>query len=338
MFKKVLLIFTLVALLLPVPSYGQMVVPESRNGAILKINPTFPKPNQTIVAEVSSLATDIDRANISWSLNGRPYQSGRGLKKVEMLAGDNGSTLNITVTVTSVEGERFTDTERIRVSNVELIWEAFSYTPPFYKGKALASHETLIKVVAMPELLTSGGALINPDNLIYTWRKDRTVLGSLSGIGRQSLIFRMPKLSEVSRVDVEISSIDGTQTTATSIVIQSLDPLVVAYEKHPLFGVDFSRALIGDVLMNRNEINIIATPFYFSAYSADDIRLKYGWRINRSNSGINRNEITLRADEGKKGASSVSFSAENVKEIMQSAGTSFNILFGAESRSTNPFF
>jgi len=341
MFEKGKLGFLMVIGILAIPllSFGQEInIPESPQSLIIKYSPEYPKAGQSVKVSVESFSIDLDRSQISWFLNGAAHTTGRGLKSIDVTAPQSGSSVSVRATATPDGGTPITRTVIIRTGNIDMLWEAYSYTPPFYKGKGLVSHETLVKVVAMPELRSNGGSLLNSENLIYKWSKGGTVLGSLSGVGKNELIFRMPKLSETETIEVEVSSADGLQKSKGRITYRSRDPQALLYEKDPLVGVNFSRALSGNVELAGNEIAVVGYPYFFSDDKITSSKFKYNWTINRFGANVATNEIVLRPKEGAVGRSLVAFRVENIKEILQTASASVGITFGAEENLANPFF
>lgn len=336
---KTISVVVFIAVLFPIFAFGQTLnIPESPQSLIIKYAPQYPRAGQSVRVSVESFSIDLERSQISWFLNGQPHTTGRGLKSIDVTAPADNSSLSVTAQATPDGGATISRSVVIRTGSVDMLWEAYSYTPPFYKGKGLVSHETLIKVVAMPELRNSSGVLLNRDNLVYKWSKGGTVLGSLSGVGKQELIFRMPKLSETETIDVEVSSSDGTIKSKGRITYRSRDGEALLYKKDPLLGIDFSRTLSGDVALAGNEINIVAYPYFFSQENLVGSKLKYNWTINRFGTNVITNEIVLSPREGAVGASLVAFRVDNLKEILQSASKSIGITFGAEESTANPFF
>jgi hypothetical protein len=98
-----------------------------------------------------------------------------------------------------------------------LLWQANdAYVPPFYKGKALLTEGSDVKIVAMPEI-KSGSGTINPKNLTYSWKKDYTNDPDGSGYGIHSYVFMSDFLEPVSVLDLRPSaSAEASITTSAS--------------------------------------------------------------------------------------------------------------------------
>ena len=55
-------------------------------------------------------------------------------------AGSLGKTQKVTVNGVENDGTSITQSISVMPASIDLIWQAHSYTPPFYKGKALFPH------------------------------------------------------------------------------------------------------------------------------------------------------------------------------------------------------
>ena len=167
-------------------------------------NPSSPKPGETIDLSIESFVFDINRSSISWYGNGKLITQGVGEKTASVVAGKAGSRLTIEVYALAPGGKKYQVSRTITASSVDLIFEGITYTPPFYKGLSLYTPGADVRVVAFPDLY-SGGALLDANKLIYTWKVNGKVLGDDSGYGKKSLLIKgatIPKPYSVS-VDVE---------------------------------------------------------------------------------------------------------------------------------------
>jgi hypothetical protein len=120
------------------------------NSLVIETDPVRPEPNQTVTVSIESYATDLSRSTISWYLNNVLTKEGTGLKQFTFKTGRAGSVSNILIVVKTSEGALLQETLNIHPASLDLVWEAQSYTPPFYKGKAFYPYQGTVKVVAMP--------------------------------------------------------------------------------------------------------------------------------------------------------------------------------------------
>lgn len=132
-------------------------------------------------------------------------KKGVGDRKFQFTTGDLGSVSKI-----SVSSSAFSKEMNIRPTGLDIVWQTKSYTPPFYKGKALYTYQSLVDFVAMPSFMTSSGAMIDPKTLVYKWTRNGSVLGDSSGYGKNVFSTSGGVLAKPLQVEVEASTIDGS--------------------------------------------------------------------------------------------------------------------------------
>ena len=139
----------------------------SESSVLVNVAPENPTPFEDVNITLNSYASNLDSVLITWSVNGKNILSGIGKKSFSLKTGPAGSTSIVTVVVSLPDGD-ITKTITIKPSVMTLLFQANdSYVPAFYRGKALPTLGSEIKVVAMPEIG-------NPKNMTYAWQKDYT--------------------------------------------------------------------------------------------------------------------------------------------------------------------
>src|SRR3989339_2090015 len=153
--------------------FGTTVVNAVSTDIMVDIVPPNPAPNENVTINLKSYAYDLNSVLISWSLNGKASALGIGKKSFSTVAGKAGEEKNVVVTISLPDGT--TDTKiTIKPSVMVLLWQANdSYVPPFYKGKAMPTLGSQIKIVAMPEI-RNGTQIVNSKNIVYVWKRDYT--------------------------------------------------------------------------------------------------------------------------------------------------------------------
>jgi hypothetical protein len=145
--------------------FGFKVQAVSVNSVSVNVQPENPTPYENVTISLVSYASNLDSVLINWSLNGKTVLAGIGKKEFSMKAGADGSTSTITVSISLPDG-MIEKKILIKPNLMVLLWQANdSYVPPFYKGKAMPSPESEVKVVAMPDV-------VNSKNMTYSWQKD----------------------------------------------------------------------------------------------------------------------------------------------------------------------
>jgi hypothetical protein len=312
----------------------QSVVGQTINDLSFQLEPVQPKPFEDTVVRLRSFSIDLSRSNISWYLNDELTEEGVGDRDFTFRVGDLGSTNKISVVIETTEGSVFKKSTVYRPFRVNVLWEAVSYTPPFYKGKALAPQNGLIAVTAMPELMYSDGTKLDPSKLIYTWEQDGFVLGSSSGYGKQQLIVAAKRIARLkTSILVTITSFDGVLETQAGVNIPTTNPGVLFYEDHPLQGVMYDHAIIDTFELVDEEVNIRSEPYFFSLDDVFNRNIQYHWTINGLELPTPLEEqtknITLRKAGDVRGLTNISLdiSTLNIDRILQEIYGEFNISF-----------
>lgn len=293
----------------------------SVNASKITVTPKYPKANEQVTVTIEDYLIQLNTTNITWSVNNAVQQSGVGLKSFTFTVGDLGSVSRVTAS-TNVKNYSVT----IRPSEVDMIWEALdSHVPPFYEGKALFPNQGRLKIAAIPHFFTENGTPIDPNTLVYKWKKGGGAVQNQSGYGKNSITVTGSLIARPTTYEVEISSSDEIYKGYGSIMIDETVPFVQLYEDDPLYGIEYGKSLNDStVFLANGEIHIQAVPFFFSMDSAN--ALTYTWSMN-GNVVLNDNKdnVVFRG-EGTDGISSVSVQTRHSSKIMQggNARTSIN--------------
>ncbi len=272
--------------------------------------PANPAPGQTVSINVRSFNTDIDRATITWSVNGKQTASGLGLKDFVTRLGNVGSDTRISVIVLTEKGDTLTKDISFTAASVSLIWEADSYVPPLYKGKALLSRYTNAKIVAITQLGNTSTSL-SPQNLIYTWKKNGRNMASVSGYSKNTLQLDRYDTAEETTVKVVVSNQEGSLRIEKEITLNPVQPKLVTYIYNPLYGTLYTRALSGNYRVSTKELSLSAVPYFFNGGPATPILTDFSWSINNTRESPTNNVFTLRNVASATGTVNISIGASN---------------------------
>lgn len=208
-----------------------------------------------------------------------------------------------------------------KAQEIDILWQGETYTPPFYEGRALWSSQSRVTLVAIPH------GLGNPASLNYKWTKNGTVLGNVSGVGRNTISFVDSVLSRPQTVRVEIVAVDKTVLTANSVFLVPQLPSLIVYENNPLYGFMFHKEVVGDYKLDGNEVSFSAFPLFFSVFDRSDPTIGYRWTSNAGAIDL-KNSVTYRRPEEGSGSARITVRAESRENVLQSAGGSLLIQFG----------
>ncbi len=236
-------------------SFFPIILSAQTQDLYIKSNPINPSPNQKVVLTIESNSTNLDSATITWSTNDKTIDSGIGKKSIEINAPDSGVTGVIRATVFGVNIAQTSASITLRPGSIDVIWESLdSYTPPFYKGKALPSSNSSIRLTAIPNQSA-------PNTMNYLWTKDSTVLGSLSGPGKNSITIKNSEF--INRENISVSGSTNNFSGESSVSINIERPSLVFYQKRDGF-VDYNNGFIDNFSMNNIGLILKIEPFFFS--------------------------------------------------------------------------
>ncbi len=293
----------------------------------IKLDPKFPSANQSTTAIIEVYITDPNKAEISWYIDGILKSEGTGNKDFSFRTKDFGEVTNLTVQINSSDVGLLTKSFEIIPAELDLIWEANTFTPPFYKGKALNSHQSIIKIVAYPNFITNTGKKISSNNLLYTWKKDNKVSIKDSGYGNNSFTFIGPELYRNNLISVEVETLNGDIKSKKNIFLKNYSPEIIFYKEDPLLGVLNNRNLEFFPVFDSSseEIKIVAYPFFFSFQNENNIQ--YDWLINNKSIIGSENKLTLRRENGVRGFFTVSLKIQDLKNFLLFTENNFNLNF-----------
>lgn len=333
-------IFTLSILFLFVIARATFAqVGSSPSDIEVSMYPETPAPNESVTVSVVSYITDINSADITWILNGQTSKSGKGLKTYTFNAGADNTTTVLTIRVKTGDGQTIENTLRIKPTSVDLVWQSESYTPPFYKGKALFSFQNKITFIALPHLRNSSGAEISPKNLIYTWKKNGSVQQNDSGFGKNTFTVQPSVIARQLDISVEVTSQDSSSRGFAMISANPTDPFILFYKKSPVYGIEFQKALSGtEDLKDNREITVVGIPFFFGVTEPWQ-NLSYKWAINgkQIDSDLSQTTRIFRQTEGTSGKSNISLSITHGSKILQYTSKNFYLQFNSPSPEQTGF-
>ncbi len=212
---------------------------------------------------------------------------------------------------------------------VDLITEPLTYIPPFYKGKPDFSHQSTVKIVAMPEIYMNGRKL-NKDNLYFKWKKNDVVAESASGFGKNYFLASNDILLADADVALDVLDSDFDRVASGFISLQSNEPEVLFYEDSPLYGILFNAAIVDNYEMgSREELGVIAIPFSFGFRIAQDANATYDWTMNQNPVIGQKNKIFFRQETANKnGRTNIGVEIKNKNFVMQRREWDFNVHYG----------
>ncbi|MBI3305900.1 hypothetical protein HYZ82_02050 [Candidatus Nomurabacteria bacterium] len=319
----------LLLLMVSLTIFGTIADAASPSSILVDISPSNPEPYEETTIVLNSYTYNLDSVMISWSVGGKSSSSGIGKKSFSTAAPAAGGETDVVATIALPDGVVETRIT-LRPSATVLLWQANdSYVPPFYRGKALPSADSEIKVVAMPEIRTSrSGGLVDPKNMTYLWKKDYTNDTGSSGYGKNFFTFVSDYLENSNTVSVIASTLDQRSKGEASINIRASQPKILFYKNDADLGTLWDRSL-ADHKINGREV-LEAAPYFISPKEPLHPSLLWRWFINDTLvnlTSFRKNLMPLEVEKGQHGTSRLRLEIENRDKIFQTTNREINIEF-----------
>ena len=284
--------------------------------------PKYPGPNEKISAEIISYAFDVDRSYITWTLNGEMISQGRGLKRIDFTNGNLGDSMSLYISVVTNDGLSVSQGIEFKVVDVDLLWEADSHTPIFYKGKAVPVSGSIVKITTIPQGFDS------MKNLVYRWERDFVYDSRASGVDKNTYSIKFTDIFGGETIGVTVSDQQNRQIFQKSIKIKRGEPEILFYEEDPLEGPLYQRTILGSLeLAGQLEIVIRAEPYFFP--NGDFFDLLRIWKMNNEKVEpfSNPNFIGLTVPEDIKGEALIELKVNNPNSYFQTVDKKIKLLF-----------
>lgn len=287
----------------------------------VEFSPKYPGPNTKVSAQVISYTFDVNRATIAWIINGEVKASG---KSFSFTTSSIGSRTNLTVSIITQDGHALTKSFSFQASEVDLLWETPTYTPPQYRGKALPSPQSLIKVVSIPR-----GFNVSGTRLIYEWRRNNKNIPASSGLGKNTLIFYGGETGSET-IGIKVSTIGGGAIAENQISLKIEQPQILFYENLPMEGPQYQKELGNNFTLAKTEMSLRAEPYFFSRRALQ--KISYEWQMNdkKIENPDKPNLLNLTVPASGSGVSLIRLSMSNPLNILEMAEKQLQINFDLE--------
>jgi len=300
------------------------IIPEPLS---LAASPSSPSPGETYTVTAITPTLDKDAAFFEWAVDGRLRSdlSGPGKNSITLVAGPLGSATTVNVRLLHL-GQLLRSSLVVRPANLSLVWYAKTYTPRWYKGKALPIQSSIVNIVALPEMIR-GGVRLSSDNLIYRWSLDDQK-NIVVGVGKNVFSIQTSDLAGSQhrvRIVIETPAQDFQKEGEIFIIPET--PRISLYVYSPLGKIEPRRAIYSLVREKGELLDLEVEPFFFNASSKKD--LTYRWTVaGREVTGAAQNPYILTLDT----------STEAVGEIPVSVAVDdSNPLIGGVSKALSLF-
>lgn len=301
------------------------IIPDFEDPVELQTVPENPAPNQNVVVRARNLSGSLGSASFVWRVNGQVVDQGIGVDSISTQTGGVASATSISVTITNESGVTIERSLVLRPASIEIVWEADTYTPPFYIGRPLPNGESAITALAVPNVVQNG-VRVSASNMVYRWYVGSSQSPYRSGYGLNTVTLLPPQFENTFFVRVVAETRDGTIRAEAATQVVLTRPEITIYERAPLLGVRFDQATMAETSLAEDEKTFVAFPLYVNNLDIPEYTWTVGGR-EAAQTGRTVRELTLRRENDAGGRVRVSFELKNVAALFEEARTSFLLNF-----------
>ncbi len=292
------------------------------NGATLVLNPPFPDSHTQVTVSLDAYSLDTAGASIVWYVDGTEKSEYRDTREITLNTKGIGEKTAVRVTLSRSNAPTITSSVSITPASIDIILEADTYTPSFYKGKALPSSESNFRAIAV---VHDNGSTADTF-YTYTWSLGDAVLLGGPIRGKNVLDITMPRYDN-KPLSVQVMSPNGDVIGKKSILLRSATPELHFYEHSPLRGL-FGKEIRSPYTLIGEETTLYGEPYFINA-KVDAEEADFKWEIDGAKAEHDPqapNTITLR-HVGGEGKSRIELSVITKTKIPQFIEKAFQIFF-----------
>lgn len=330
LFLFLFLTFLIIAFPGKVSAYYESAGPGDLRSSIYPQNPGI---NQKANITLASYTVNLDTCNTEWKQDQKPITKGVGQKSFSFTTGKLGQTVAISATIDCPNKAQMKKNWLFQSHNVEFLFVADTYTPPFYKGGSLATSKSNVKIVAFPQVFTATGEMIKAENLIYRWSKNGKAMPNSSGYGKNSLNVQANELPGYTNYSVEILSATGETKVTKTFSLDTGNPKLIFYENKPLLGIQSQKGQGKLFELTESETALNVEPFFFNNSDLINGAISFNWTMNGKKITSNSNglSIILRQNSNQSGEATIGLEAVNTSNLFSSANKNLKINFGQKN-------
>ena len=286
------------------------------------LDPQYPNPQDQVTATIDDYSMNNTGATITWFFDGLSAPSVTNLRKITFTAPPVGAIMNIVARLRFPDGRMIETKRAITPLYLDLIIEPQTYTPIFYKGRALPTKGSLVYINAL--LQTKNGP-VDSSQYSYTWSlNNKSIYGGARTGGNWAEI-TVPH-GKASVVTVAVQNRNGTTVARKLFTLPSVPVEVQFYEINTLLGLS-TRAITNGIILAGNSTSIKAVPYYLDTRAVNG-NLFTQWSIDNIPARTeNSDPFEINLNRGVSGNTVVGFKIRNLNELLQSDERSFNVTF-----------
>jgi len=321
-YRRHVWVLALALFLMVLPAVSTAQFQAGQGSATLELDPRNPRPTSQVEVSLNAYSFDQSGATIRWYVDGALQSEFNDRRSLPVETGALGSAQTVRADLTLRNGQRISASRTIRPADVDLVVESTSYTPNFYRGRALPSNGADVRIVAVPHIPQNYAR----DELVYEWTINNNVALGGPTRGAESYTFTLSFMP----VDVGLAvyTPSGEYVTGNFITIDPAQPEVHFYGTNPLRGV-LPNALASPYTLSAEEITLRAEPYFMPPITLQG-NGRSQWHLDSApieNTDEDPQLLTLRQTGGS-GEARISYELEYDASFIQRARGALTITFG----------
>lgn len=241
----------------------------------LSVSPQFPAPQSTVTVTLSAYGYATKSATILWYVNGAPSTGNTNAREITIPTGDGKKSITVEARITASAFGTKVLRRVIAPSAVDIIAEPDTYVPLDYRGSALPSPESPVRVIAMPQLYANG-KLVPKKDILFTWKLNGDTLLGGAQRGTNVTTITMPRFG-TAEVTVLAETANGTRSAQNTITLASVKPKLLFYETSSLYGTTLIAPKHFE--SSKHELSVTVVPYYIQKSSVLNPQVTYSWTV-----------------------------------------------------------
>jgi hypothetical protein len=173
------ILFTILCLfVLPIHfSLAQINLNLGTGSLDIRLEPQYPNPGESVTATIDDYSLNNTGATITWFFDGLSAPAISNNRSIKFNAGEVGQTMVILARLTFPDGRIVESKKTIKPLYLDVIIEPQTFTPTFYKGRALPVRSSIVNINAL--LLDQNGP-VDTSLYNYNWTlNNKSVYGGV---------------------------------------------------------------------------------------------------------------------------------------------------------------
>ena len=299
------------------------------NAIVFSSNPKYPGALQSVTITATSFQVDLNKTDIVWFLDGEMKLSGMGKNSFSFTTKGVGNKSVIKLTANTPTLGNITKEITITPTDLDILWEADTYVPPFYKGKALPSSQSSVRVIPFPSFVGKDG-YYNSKDLIYKWKAGYFGNADDSGYGKNTFIYKTGYTYNSDQIEATVSTVDTGLSINKKISIYVSEPKILFYENKPLGGIRFENSIGDTFRFTTTEFTVRSAPYFFAITGLNNNSASFVWKMDGRTLDIdpdNKIDFTFRKPDQGEGKFQLSLTVDNKGYDLQTASKSTTISY-----------